>query len=225
MDVVDTGIVGLQSFVEGVPRDGFYTVTGKTGSGKSLFGLQFLYTGASVYNEAGMYIYFEENKDFLKSASDYFGWDIYEQQEQGKLIFVNLDPKEYEKFNPGLVKTEVIGRLSSVLGNSRVKRVVIDPISSFGMHMSEADLRETLIYLKQGFADMGITTFIISESHSNLTRFGVEEFLSDGVFEFGFREKGSERERYLRIWKLMGSNIPLKDINIRITNLGIEVSL
>jgi predicted ATP-dependent serine protease len=56
-----TGIQGLDEVTRGgLPRGRPTLVCGGAGSGKTLFGLEFLVRGATRYNEPGVFISFEE---------------------------------------------------------------------------------------------------------------------------------------------------------------------
>ena len=47
-----------------------------TGSGKTVFGLQFLASGAREFGEPGVLVTFAERPDDLIANSESFGWDL-----------------------------------------------------------------------------------------------------------------------------------------------------
>ena len=56
-----TGIQGLDEITGGgLPRGRPTLISGGAGSGKTLFGMEFLVRGATQYNEPGVFISFEE---------------------------------------------------------------------------------------------------------------------------------------------------------------------
>jgi len=58
-----TGIDGFDSITRGgLPRGRPTLVVGGPGSGKTLFGMEFLYNGATMYDEPGVFISFEESE-------------------------------------------------------------------------------------------------------------------------------------------------------------------
>lgn len=62
-DRVPTGIEGLDPSIEGgFPRGSLILLAGNPGTGKTVFGAQFLYRGASVYGEPGVYVSFAESR-------------------------------------------------------------------------------------------------------------------------------------------------------------------
>src|SRR5256885_16882748 len=66
-----TGIQGLDEITRGgLPRGRPTLVSGSAGSGKTMFGLEFLVRGATEYGEAGVFMSFEETlPDLTKNAA------------------------------------------------------------------------------------------------------------------------------------------------------------
>src|SRR5581483_5323450 len=72
-----TGIQGLDEITSGgLPRGRPTVVSGGAGSGKTMFGLEFLVRGATRYDEPGVFISFEETiPDLTKNAAS-LGFDL-----------------------------------------------------------------------------------------------------------------------------------------------------
>src|ERR1039458_2532780 len=72
-----TGIQGLDEITGGgLPRGRPTLVSGGAGSGKTLFGLEFLVRGATQYNEPGVFMSFEESiPDLTKNVAS-LGFDL-----------------------------------------------------------------------------------------------------------------------------------------------------
>ena len=72
-----TGIQGLDEITGGgLPRGRPTLVVGGAGSGKTLFGLEFLVRGATQYNEPGVFMSFEESiPDLTKNVAS-LGFDL-----------------------------------------------------------------------------------------------------------------------------------------------------
>jgi len=63
-DAIETGITSLDDLlIDGIPRTNVILVEGGTGSGKTLFGLEFIYRGATQFNEPGIIVGFEVSLD------------------------------------------------------------------------------------------------------------------------------------------------------------------
>src|SRR3970040_6902 len=72
-----TGIQGLDEItLGGLPRGRPTLISGGAGSGKTLFGLEFLVRGATQFNEPGVFISFEESIPDLTKNVDSLGFDL-----------------------------------------------------------------------------------------------------------------------------------------------------
>ena len=65
---VNTGIQGVDQMLDnqGIPRGHIVLVNGGPGSGKTTFGIQFLYNGAMLYEEPGLYVTMDEDPQDIK---------------------------------------------------------------------------------------------------------------------------------------------------------------
>lgn len=71
---IKSGIPGFDAIVSGGMKKGRTVVlSGPPGSGKTTFGLQFLYSGASDFDESGVYLSLSQGIDEIKNDSKSFG--------------------------------------------------------------------------------------------------------------------------------------------------------
>ncbi len=81
---VDVGVTGLEKLVSGgLPEGSPILISGSPGTGKTLFGLQFLHHGV-LCGEPGIYVTFEEPRESLVTASENFGWNLEEAAKERK---------------------------------------------------------------------------------------------------------------------------------------------
>src|SRR3954468_12773928 len=74
---LQTGIPGFDSITNGGVAKGRATlVVGTSGTGKTIFGLQFLAAGARLFGEKGVLVTFEEIPEDLVKNAESFGWDL-----------------------------------------------------------------------------------------------------------------------------------------------------
>ena len=65
-DLVKTGIKGLDEILYGgIPRGNIILAAGSAGTGKTTLGVEFVYRGASQFNEPGVIVLFEVAPDKL----------------------------------------------------------------------------------------------------------------------------------------------------------------
>ncbi|MDP3104105.1 MAG: ATPase domain-containing protein [Candidatus Methanoperedens sp.] len=77
MKRVPTEIPGFDELCEGgLLRERTYLVSGISGAGKTIFGLQYLYNGITKYGEPGIFISTEESPGQARENVKQFGWDL-----------------------------------------------------------------------------------------------------------------------------------------------------
>lgn len=211
MEKIALGVNGFDALYGGLLKGSNTLLFGPSGSGKSLLCFQYLYYGVLYENQNGLLISFQGNPRIFYWLSNTFGWDFPGLIQEGKIVVLNLDPREIEKFSPGLVKAEVLGRLSTIIDQNKVARIAIDTLDAVKMSMTPQDYRASLVYLTQGFSDLGVTTLY------TVTQADVERSLMDGVIELGLRGE----KRFMRVWKM-----PLlhstKEVEVKISEDGMD---
>ena len=87
-----TGVQGLDEITRGgLPKGRSTLVTGGTGCGKTLLGLQFLVAGAREYGEPGVLVTFEESAEKVTANFASLGFDLDGLQRDGLLV-INAFP-------------------------------------------------------------------------------------------------------------------------------------
>jgi KaiC/GvpD/RAD55 family RecA-like ATPase len=216
---VKTGISGVDQLIDGglVPNN-LVLLTGTAGTGKTTMSSQFIYAGAKEYNENGVYVTFEEPVESIKDSCLNYGMDFAPLEEQGKVAFVKYDPFHIEDIYE-LIETN-IKRIDA-------KRVVIDSISALGLYVKEtSEIRRMIFNIAFLLRRLNCTSILISEilpQQESLSRFGVEEFVTDGVIVLYYTRTGSQFSRALTVWKLRGSKHSSKLHPYKITEKGVVV--
>ena len=97
-NLVQTGIAGFDALLMGgIPRTNVILVEGGVGTGKTLFGVEFIYQGIVQFNEPGMIVVFETSPDKLIRDAATMGWDLPALQAQKKLQIVFTSPQVMER--------------------------------------------------------------------------------------------------------------------------------
>ncbi|MEM2959643.1 MAG: ATPase domain-containing protein [Candidatus Jordarchaeaceae archaeon] len=228
-----TGIKGFDEMVQGgLLRGETYIVTGISGAGKSIFSLEFLYRGASQFDEPGLYVTFEETMQSLLRNGKNFGWDLSELIRQKKLLIadftlmtvgdraLSLNP---EAFNlDGLYVT-----LEAAVRELGIKRVVLDSVSVlFLQYPNSGVIRRELNIISSMLRKNKCTSIFVTETGNDpsaITRFGVEEYLANGVIVLYWEAEGDKRNRYIEVFKMRGTAHYMGRRRLSITNDGISV--
>ena len=224
---VRTGIEGFDELVlGGLPRGQSILVSGGTGTGKSTFGLQFLYKGAKVYDEPGVYLSLEETiPSMMKNASSY-GWDLESLQKQDKLAFIDFSPAisgQLRRIEP----TDIFANIAAAWKKIGAKRIVIDPITVFGMQTeNRLELRHDLLRFSSLLKQLDSTILFVTEIPEDsqlLSRFGVEEFIADGVIVLYYSRVGGMRVRGIEVRKMRGTSHKEGTFPIKLSEAGLTV--
>jgi circadian clock protein KaiC len=204
-----TGINGLDEItLGGLPQGRPTLVCGGPGCGKTLFSMEFLVKGATLFDEPGVFMAFEEKAEELAINVASLGFDLAKLQKQKKLVldFVRIERSEIEETGDYDLDGLFI-RLEHAINTIGAKRVVLDTIENLFAGLTNqgilrAELRRLFLWLKE----KGVTAIITGEQgEGKLTRHGLEEYVSDCVILLDHRVINQISTRRLRIVKYRGS--------------------
>jgi circadian clock protein KaiC len=204
-----TSIQGLDEITGGgLPKGRPTLVCGGAGCGKTLFAMEFLVRGATLYNEPGVYISFEETEKELTANVASLGFDLNDLVKRKKiwLEHVHIERGEIEKSGEYDLKGLFV-RIHHAIENIKAKRLVLDTIESlFSALPNSTIVRTELRRLFGWLKKKGVTAIITGErGNETLTRQGLEEYVSDCVILLDHRVSDQSSIRRLRIVKYRGS--------------------
>jgi len=222
-----TGISGLDQITHGgLPAGRPTLICGAAGCGKSLFGAEFLVNGIRDYDEPGVLITFEEKPEDIISNVASLGFDLPELIKQKKLFIdhVVVDRQQIDE-NGEFDLEGLFIRLGHAVDQVGAKRVVLDTIESlFSGFENQAILRSELRRLFGWLKDRNLTTVITGErGEGQLTRQGLEEYVSDCVILLDHRVSGQISTRRVRVVKYRGSTHGTNEFPFLIDAEGISV--
>jgi KaiC/GvpD/RAD55 family RecA-like ATPase len=184
---IPTGISELDLLIEGGLRKGkTYLVVGEPGTGKTVFGLQFLMNGL-MEKERGLYVAIDEKPaDVIEQAAS-LGWDLAPFIDSRE--FLILDASAY--FNTRVADDEgksvdvqrVLTDLNTYINRLGASRLVIDPVGPL-LFSNDAtsralDQARMLFYGLQ--ANTKTTNLLTTYAVERNVR-GIEEYLVAGTF-------------------------------------------
>src|SRR5580698_2171628 len=126
--LVRTGIAGLDEILlGGIPRANVILVQGETGTGKTMFGIEFIYRGIVEFDEPGMIVVFETSAQKLMRDAATMGWDLEALQTRNKLQIVFTSPEvlEQEVRSPDSLLLETAAEIGA-------RRIFIDGVGLLG---------------------------------------------------------------------------------------------
>jgi KaiC/GvpD/RAD55 family RecA-like ATPase len=232
-----TGVKGVDELLDGkgIPEGYNVLVLGAPGSGKTTFGLQFLFEGA-VNNESGLYLSLDETPERLVETAGTLGLDVQKYVRQGKIQMIDASPLrlaprsikvgEQEIKRKEFALAALVSKLADSIKSFSVVRVVIDPISTLTLHYENVfERRIALLDLMSLMVRNRCTTLLISElEDSSLSRrYQFEEFIADGVILLTKMLSNNSFTRVFSIEKMRGIAHDTQSHPYRIMEGGIEV--
>ena len=223
-----TGIQGLDEITfGGLPRGRPTLISGGAGSGKTLFGVEFLVRGATQYSEPGVLVSFEESiEDLTKNAAS-LGFDLPRLVADKKLFLDHVRIQRGEIEATGEYDLDgLFIRLADAVQRVGARRVVLDTMEALFVELpNPAILRSEIRRLFGWLRDHELTAVITAERDEphRLTRHGLEEYVSDCVIALDHRIREETSTRRLRIVKYRGSTHGTNEYQFLIDKNGISV--
>jgi len=218
-DRVSTGIGSLDSLIGGGFLAGkVYLISGESGTGKTVFSMQFLYQGL-ILGENGIYISADEMPIHCIVDAKSLGWNFKRYIEERKLGLLDIS-SYFSDVRAGKGKTIDMSAVATTIARAvkefNAKRIVLDTVAPlvFGKENFRS-IQEYVRHLVLTLEDsLGCTTVITSSipSGSNaLSYCGVEEFVAEGVIVLGTASFNGHRLRTLSVKKMRSTFSDLND--------------
>ncbi len=246
MNRVKTGIKGFDQLVDGgFPKGSCILFAGSPGTGKTIFGMEFLYNGAVKYKEKGLFVSFEQEEQNIINSVRLFGWDM-DSLIKKKMMHIMSIPAEE-------IKSSTAKEIMDFCKKNNIKRLVIDSLTTLSANapiytetkdVAVKDLiNENTFFSPPIIGDAitrrfiyrfinmlrkikGITSILISEASEKseyLSKDGISEFVCDGVILVNFDTMGGDFSRQLIVRKMRDTKNDEDLHPLAITNKGIDV--
>ena len=222
-----TGIEGIDQITNGgLPQNRSTLVVGPAGSGKTLFGIQFLINGIKN-EEPGLFISFEETEQDLVKNCHSLGFNLNEKIKSNQLVLqhIHIDRSEFDESGSYTLEGLFI-RIGYLIDKHQIKRVVIDTIEVLFNHLDNTRIiRSELERLFRWLSTKSVTSIITGEQGQNtISRHGLEEYVADCVILLDNRVNNELATRYLRVIKYRGSSHGSNEFPFIIDYQGITLS-
>jgi circadian clock protein KaiC len=222
-----TGISGFDEITRGgLPAGRPTLVCGSAGAGKTLFAMEFLVRGATLYNEPGVFISFEESNEELVTNVASMGFDLNQLIADKKLVldYVFVERSEIEETGEYNLEGLFL-RLDYAIDSIGAKRIVLDTLEAlFSALSNEAIIRAELRRLFRWLKEKGVTALITCErGEGRLTRHGLEEYVADCVILLDHRVQNQISTRRMRIIKYRGTSHGTNEYPFLIDEKGFSV--
>jgi KaiC/GvpD/RAD55 family RecA-like ATPase len=222
-----TGIPGFDETTGGgLPQNRTTLVMGGPGSGKTVFALQNLVTGA-LRGEAGILVTFQESPRQIVENAATFGWDLAEL-EKDKLVILDARVRPNVFNSIELYLSGMLAGIQVVANEMSAKRVVFDSIdaliSLLGDRTSE---RQEIARLRDWLSESGLTAVVTTQVEDSdpfvSQRHAALQFMADCVVLLDYQLSNHSASRNLRVLKYRGSSFVESELPLSIGSTGLTV--
>jgi circadian clock protein KaiC len=222
-----TGIPGFDEITRGgLPAGRPTLICGSAGAGKTLFAMEFLVRGATLFDEPGVFISFEESTEELAANVASLGFDLEQLIADKKLVldYVFIERSEIEETGEYDLEGLFL-RLDHAISTIGAKRIVLDTLEAlFSGLPNEAIIRAELRRLFRWLKERHLTAVITCErGEGKLTRYGLEEYVADCVILLDNRVQNQISTRRMRIVKYRGTSHGTNEYPFLIDDKGFSV--
>jgi circadian clock protein KaiC len=221
-DYVKTGISGLDAILGGgIPRGNITLLEGDVGTGKTTIGAEFVYRGATEFDEPGIIVLFEVSPHKLIRDAAGFGWDLpaLERARRLKIVFTTR-----EVFRQELHQADSL--LLAEAAEMGARRIFVDGIAGVVSNgAANGDPREAFHLLVEGVQRENLTAVLAVEASALHEGFPAgEESIADTIIRVRMEDSYRSTVRSLEVVKSRGHGYQMGRHTFRmVEGLGIEV--
>ena len=226
---LETGVPGLDVLtLGGIPEGRSTLITGKSGTGKTVVGLQ-IASNLARQGVRTIVLAIEESAEDLQDSGDTLGLGISKAVRGGMLSFTDIT-------RPGDGPTMVSGeydlfglahRLQASVQQTGARALVLDSATAlFSPRPPLETLRSQFFHLVHTLRQLGLTSVIMAEAEGDygpLTTMGVEDYLCDLTIVLRNILDGGRRRRTIEINKYRRSAHYKGEYPCTITTRGVAV--
>jgi circadian clock protein KaiC len=222
-DMVRTGVGGLDEILSGgIPRGNLILLEGAIGCGKTTLGVEFIYRGASQFDEPGIIVLFEVSPDKIIRDARRFGWDLRELERTNRLriVFTSRDVLRQELQQADSVLLEEAARIGA-------RRIFIDGVARLGGGNGTPEARSAFHVFTEGLQRENLTAILAIEASAYNPEQSAslpEESIADTVIRLRMEDNQRAVARSIEIVKSRGQPYQMGRHSFRILDgQGIQV--
>ncbi len=226
---VKSCIKGLDEAIEGgFPEGSVILLTGPAGSGKTILALHFAFLGAVLYDEPAFYITVEEPAENIKAAAAALDLDLSVAGDKFQILdFSDPDAPTFAKKGGWFDMDALLDVIREKRESMGVKRLVLDSVTAIiHRYKTTVSARRDFFRLVCNLKRWGITSLLLScvrEGSTELSQYGFEEYICDGVILLGYERIRGSYLRWLTVRKMRFTNHSKRVMPLEISRQGVVV--
>ena len=216
-ELVQTGISGLDSILsEGIPRGNVILLEGAIGTGKTTFGVEFVYRGAVEFGEPGIIVLFEVSPEKVVRDAARLGWDLpaLERERKLKIVFTTR-----QVFRQELQQADSL--LIEEAMDMHARRIFVDGVAGIIGNPNGGESREFFHVLVEAMQRENLTAVLAVEASALDGGHAValpEESIADTVIRLRMEDMARATVRSIEIVKSRGHDFQMGRHSFRIVN-------
>ncbi|HET7220109.1 MAG TPA: ATPase domain-containing protein, partial [Vicinamibacterales bacterium] len=228
LEKISTHVHGLDELLQGgIPRGRATLVTGRSGTGKTVLGLQLASNLASC-DAPVIVVAVEERPEDLCDSGDALGLSFSQLLDAGRLSFADATRLDGNTVVSGDYDLDGLKyRLGALAQKTGARSVILDSATAlFSPRPPQDELRSHFFQLVAALRSLDLTSIIIAEAqedYGQLTTLGVEDYVCDLTVMLRNIVDGSRRRRTVEINKYRRSPHYKGEYPCTITPRGIAV--
>ncbi|HET7696828.1 MAG TPA: circadian clock protein KaiC [Vicinamibacterales bacterium] len=226
---LETGVPGLDILtLGGIPEGRSTLIVGKSGTGKTVVGLQ-IAGNLARQGTPTIVLAVEETPEDLQDSGDALSLGISRLVKEKKLHFANIGrPMD----GPTIVSGDydlfgLVHRVEAMVKETGAKAIVLDSATAlFSPRPAPEALRSHFFHLVYTFRTLGLTAIILAESAADygpLTTMGVEDYVCDLTLVLRNIVDGDRRRRSIEVNKYRRSAHYKGEYPCTVTSRGLAV--
>lgn len=226
---ISSGIKSLDKRLQGgFPEGECILITGKPGTGKTIFGMQFLYN-ACLEGKKCIMLATEETPEKIVEHGKAIGFDLEPFIESKQLTMIRFFEMRVMnmKEDPGsftFMNIDTLNNLAHIIDDD-VNVIVVDNLGTFSIGVDLKTFKEELEVLSFLLSTQKRTSLMIMDAAAHEFTHNIAEYSTYGTIKLMFKENPytGKMERFMFIPKMRGTKITLELINYDITEDGITL--
>lgn len=208
----------------GFPKDAINVLTGRAGSGKTLFATHYTVEGARR-DENTVYISVDERQESVLRGAGQYELGLKDNIDQGKITLYDYESLR-DKTGQSLVDFDDLTRtIDQLVAPKNADRLILDSIAGLGLaEDSVNEIRRSMLRFIRRVRENDVTALLVTEEWGdNITRYGVEEYVGDSLVVLGLEQMQNQMRRSINIRKMRFTNHDTGFRPLEITDHGMVV--